>query len=282
MSLRIGLVTCALLPEPDPDQELLLAALRARGHGAELVPWDEPGADPAAFDLCVLRSCWNYHQRPEDFRAWIDRAERVTRLANPASILRENLHKSYLAALERDGLPIVPTVWIARGSAPSLARIAAERDWGDVVVKPAISAGSFRTRRFRRDELRSGETFLSELAAERDALVQPYVAAVEAGGERALVWIGGAFTHRVEKRPRFAGQEEQVSEARALSEEERRFGLRALRGLEERILYARVDVFRDADGALRLSELELIEPSLFLLQCPAALARFVGAIESYA
>jgi len=282
MSLRIGLVTCRRLPEPDADQELLLAALRARGHAAELLPWDEPAAEPAAFDLCVLRSCWNYHERPEDFRAWIERAERTTRLANPAPIVRGNLHKGYLAQLERDGVPIVPTVWLARGTAPSLARIVAERDWPDVVVKPAISAGSFRTRRFRRDELDAGEAFLGQLAAERDALVQPYVDAVEAGGERALVWIGGAFTHLVEKRPRFAGQDEQVSAARELSAEERRFGARALRGLEERLLYARVDVFRDADGELRLSELELIEPSLFLLQCPAALARFVRAIEDQA
>jgi hypothetical protein len=37
---------------------------------------------------------------------------------------------------------------------------------------------------------------------------------------------------------------------------------------------------RDADGVLRIMELELIEPSLFFQQSPAALARFVAAIRS--
>ncbi|MFN9969178.1 MAG: hypothetical protein ACK58T_04695, partial [Phycisphaerae bacterium] len=36
--------------------------------------------------------------------------------------------------------------------------------------------------------------------------------AVEGHGERALVWIDGEFTHAVRKSPRFAGNDEQVSE----------------------------------------------------------------------
>ena len=42
-------------------------------------------------------------------------------------------------------------------------------------------------------------------------------------------------------------------------------------------LYARVDLMPDEEGPM-VSELELIEPSLYLVQSPAALDRFVRAI----
>jgi len=54
--------------------------------------------------------------------------------------------------------------------------------------------------------------------------------------------------------------------------------LRALDGLTEGLLYARVDVMRDDAGRMVLSELELIEPSLFLKQRALALQRLAFEI----
>lgn len=278
--MRIGIATCRPLPEPDLDEPLLLEALRARGHTVRTVAWNDAGDDPGDCDVCVLRSTWDYPERPEAFADWVRRTARVTRLRNPAPVVLDNLHKSYLRGLEERGVPIVPTHWIATGERPDLAGILAAYGWSDVVVKPAVSAGSFRTRRFRDTELEGGQDFLRELARERDVMVQPYIRAVEAGGERALVWIDGELTHAVEKRPRFAGQDEQVSGALEPRDDEREFAGRTLAALEDRagLLYARVDVFRDDAGALCLSELELIEPSLFLKQSPRALARLADAL----
>ena len=109
-------------------------------------------------------------------------------------------------------------------------------------------------------------------------LVQPYLPSVEGHGERALVWIDGEFTHAVRKTPRFADGIEQVSEALPISAAEHALGTAALAGLESELLYARVDVAPGADGAPVVMELEMIEPSLFLLQSPVALARLVDAV----
>lgn len=150
-----------------------------------------------------------------------------------------------------------------------------------MVIKPAISAGSFRTRRFRHGQAAEGQAFLDALAAEGDVMVQPYMPAIEHGGERALVWIDGEFTHAVGKSPRFSDGEERVSQATPVSDFERRFGEFVLSRVPDAdgLLYARVDLIPDDDDAPRLSELELIEPSLFLLQHPPALARFTKAIR---
>jgi hypothetical protein len=56
-------------------------------------------------------------------------------------------------------------------------------------------------------------------------------------------------------------------------------GEAALAPFAGRLLYARVDVAPDAAGNPQVMELELVEPSLFLLQAPAALWRLVDGVE---
>jgi len=120
-----------------------------------------------------------------------------------------------------------------------------------------------------------GELFLREAVVQRDMLVQPYIKSVDEYGERALVWIAGEFTHAVRKNPRFAGQEQKTSEALPVAADEAEFGRRVLEPYARDLLYARVDVARDGGGALMVMELELVEPSLFLLENPRALQRLV-------
>lgn len=279
---RVGLITCRVLPEPDPDQQSLLDALRGAGVDAGLVAWDDPASDPARYDLCVVRSCWNYYEDPGGFIDWIQRAEAMTRVLNPLSVLRWNLHKSYLRAIESRGVPIVPTLWLERGEPSDLAATMRDRGWLDVVIKPSVSAASFRTRRFTIDEAARAQAFADRLVAERDAMVQPFMAGVEEPGERAVVFIDGELSHAVRKSPRLAGQDESVGPAIAVTAAERAVAERALAAVDppqpRRLLYARADLVHDARRGPVVSELELIEPSLFLIQHPPALERLVRAI----
>ena len=284
--MRVGIATCCVKPEPDPDEALLLDALHRLGCGVEMLAWDDPAAPaPEAFDLIVLRSTWNYPEHPDAFRSWCERTAAKTRLLNPLRALRWNLHKRYLLDLQVRGIPIVPTVLLARGTDTDLIATARERGWQDVVIKPAIGAASFGTRRFRLGATTAdaeARTFLAKLLRERDALVQPYLREVEEVGERAQVWISGEHTHCVRKEPRFAGEEESGSAALVPTVEERDFVARCLSALPQDVrrdlLYARVDLIRLATGGLVLGELELIEPSLFLQQHPPALSSFAGEI----
>jgi glutathione synthase/RimK-type ligase-like ATP-grasp enzyme len=270
----IALATCRRLPEPDHDEAPLLRELRRLGVDARLAAWDDPAVDWSAFDACVIRSTWNYVHRLPEFLAWAKRAAKATRLVNPLPLVRWNADKRYFADLSRRGVRVVPTVFVSRGSRRRLA----ELGWNDLVIKPRVGAASFMTRRFR-GGTKKAEEFLRAAAEERDMMVQPYVPSVETRGERSLVWIDGALTHSVRKSPRLAGGAEEVSAAKAISPEERRFAAKALAPYRSKILYARVDVAQGEDGGLMLMELELIEPSLFLVQSRAALRRLARAIS---
>jgi glutathione synthase/RimK-type ligase-like ATP-grasp enzyme len=276
------LATATELPRPDEDDAPLRAALSAAGIAADTRAWDDPSVDWGAAQACVIRSTWNYVRHYDAFLAWAARCAAATRLWNPLEVVRWNSHKRYLVELARAGLPVVPTRVVARGEAADLAAVAG--DWDPVVIKPAVSAGSFRTRRVARADFARGQAHLDSVLADRDALVQPYLGSVEDYGERALVWIDGALTHAVRKSPRFAGDPQRVSDAVAIAPDEARLAEAVLAQIQRersaRLLYARVDLARDGEGRPCLMELELVEPSLFLGRSEVAIARLVEGIRA--
>jgi len=279
--MDVALVSCRVLPEPDPDQQPLSAALAAAGVAAAVRAWDDPDVDWSAARLTILRSAWNYPLDRDGFLDWAERVDRVSQLWNGLGVVRWNSHKRYLLDLERRGVPVTPTVLLPRGSVASLDTILERQGWREAVVKPAVSAASFGTLRVGAAEREAGEAHLQRLLAERDALVQLYLPSVEGHGERALVWIDGELTHAVRKNPRWEGEDEAVSaSAVPISYPEADLARRALSAVEGPLLYARVDVAPGPRGHPVVMELELVEPSLFLLQSPAALDRFVRAIRS--
>jgi hypothetical protein len=278
--MDIALITCDVLPEPDPDAASIAAGLDAAGLSHTMLAWDDPSADPAVAPVAVFRSCWNYPWMLDRFAAWLTAADRATRLLNGLDVVRWNLHKSYLLDLHAAGIPTIPTEVVRQGSAETLPELLARRGWDDVVVKPAVSAGSFRTKRCGAD----GQDHLASLLELGDALVQPYLPSVEGYGERAMVWLDGELSHAIRKTVRWQGDEECVSaEATPISDAEAEVAAAAVTVAQARgdLLYARVDVAPDGSGQPVVMELELIEPSLFFPQGgPAALERFVAGIRA--
>ena len=55
MSRSVALVTCRALPDGDPDDVVLPAALAAHGMTSSWEIWDDPDVDWAAFDLVLIQ-----------------------------------------------------------------------------------------------------------------------------------------------------------------------------------------------------------------------------------
>jgi glutathione synthase/RimK-type ligase-like ATP-grasp enzyme len=294
--IPVALVTCRRLSELTPDDRLLLAPLEELGISASPAVWDDPGVDWSRFAGVVVRSTWDYHLKASAFTEWIDRlAAAGVPLWNPAPVLRWNLHKAYLEELAADGIAVVPTRRLPRGSRASLKAVLDENGWQRAVVKPAISASARRTTLVTRAEAPSRERALRTLLSREDVLVQPYIPAVAERGEWSLVLLAGAYSHAALKRPRegdFRVQErfggsfgaaepppELVEQAVRAAEAGRRLAGRAggVEAAAPDLLYARVDgVFED--GVFVLLELEVLEPSLFFEVDPASTSRFADAL----
>ena len=277
---RVALVTSNDPRYVDPEVSVVADGLRAADMATDVVSWDDE-LDWAAYALVVVRSTWDYFDRVVEFCDWAAGVEQVTRLVNPADVIRWNSHKGYLIEVAAKGVPTVPTRLIPGGSVDVDLQLT-ECPWEEVVVKPAVDGGARETLRARRDSAgarRHAET----LARRGDVIVQPFVPAITQG-ERSLVFLGGRFSHAVRKVP--ADGDYRVQHSYGGSEveheadpEELRTALRAMENAPGRLTYARVDLV-DWEGVPSLMELEAIEPDLFLRDEPQRLGRFVAAIRA--
>ena len=120
-------------------------------------------------------------------------------------------------------------------------------------------------------------------------MVQPYLAGVDRGGERALVFLGGAFSHAVRKGALLVvdgGIDDRRDPhpdlvAHSPSEQEQTVARQALAAVPSGgpgVLYARVDLIQDDAGLPTVLELELVEPNLFLAHGHGAADRLAEAV----
>ncbi len=241
-----------------PEGDVLLRrALERRGHAVEQVAWTDPAANWAAFDGVFVRSTWDYHLRAGEFLAWLDRLDRArVPCANPTALLRWNLDKRYLAGLAAAGVAVPDTVWLGPGERADVAEVVRARGWAAAVAKPLVSASAHRT------------ALVSSGEVEGSAMLQALVPEIRTAGERSLVFLGGALSHAVVKRPApgdFRVQKEHGGTwaREAPPEATVAFAKRVLGLAPDAPALARVDLVETARGPV-LMELEVLEPELFL------------------
>jgi len=269
MPLRIA--SCRVLPEPDIDAAPLADALARAGLAFDVLAWDDAAIEWDRLGPTLIRSTWNYARQLSAFERWIDRVSAAGPLLNPRAVVLDNLHKRYLLALSARGVPIVDTELVERGCSLDLSTRTRR-----FVIKPEVGAASLGTEVFEPGDP-AAELHLAALAATGAALVQPYFDSVDDYGERSLVWIDGALSHAIRKHPRLSGEDEAVTGPFPIADDERAVALAAMAPHRD-LLYARIDLVRDADGRPRVMELELIEPSLFFSYAPGSADRFVAGL----
>ncbi len=265
--VTIALATGRPYADLDADLPLLLDAARRRDLPAEVAVWDDPAVDWDDYDLVVVRSCWDYVMRRDDFLTWA--AGLGPKIANPAEVLRWNTDKTYLRQLADAGVPVIDTRWDVRSGDPL-------PDAAEWVVKPSISAGSRDTARW--SDPADVYAHSEELqAAGRTVMVQPYIESVDTEGETAMLFLGGRFSHAIRKGPLLERGEgvrqdrdsREVITPRAPTAVQHEVAEQVLAALPPELgpatdlAYARVDLVTGPEGPV-LIELELTEPSLFL------------------
>jgi glutathione synthase/RimK-type ligase-like ATP-grasp enzyme len=280
----VALVTCAAFPQLYEDDLLLARALEQLGISAVPAVWSDAAIDWASFAALVIRSPWDYFERDAEFRAWLEaRISSRVLMINSSDILDWNYDKRYLQDLEAAGMSLVPTICIGRGEQADVAARARARGWNDIVVKPTISGGAYRTYRFLVDDAAAYVERIDDILSDRGVLVQPFLPEIQTGGELSILFFDGVYSHAVCKKPKpgdyrvqfqFGGTNENVEVEPELVEQARACVLAA----PSLPVYARVDgVVKD--GQFLLMELEVFEPLMFLARHPEAPARFARAVQ---
>jgi glutathione synthase/RimK-type ligase-like ATP-grasp enzyme len=276
-----------LVPAPDYPEpwawayDVEAAALTKAGAEVEPVAWTT-SCDLSGFDLVLPLVAWGYHLDCPRWLALLDRAQRdQVPLVNPAPLLRWNSDKAYLAELGDAGVPTVPTLAVEACCDADLeeARRRFAAEW--LVIKPPVSASASGTHRLGPND------DLPPSSRAKPMIIQPLIEEIGRTGEFSLMLFDGEFSHAVVKRPKSGDFRVQTHfGGTTFTSPPPPGGIalaqKALAAAPERAVYARVDMVPDDEGTLRIMELELIEPALFLDEAPDGGAAFVRSILSAA
>jgi glutathione synthase/RimK-type ligase-like ATP-grasp enzyme len=262
----------------DSDRHLA-AALRARGCRVEASPWNGPFEPFVAADAVVVRSAWDYHAAPDDYRAWLARLD-ADRTFNHPELIGWNLAKTHVLELGARGAR-VPRSLEVRAEPSAIAAALESLGLDQAVIKPVIGASGFGVERVtRRTEADALARAQLNKRADR-VLVQEFLAGI-AQGELAGIFFDGVFSHACRRVPapgefrinsQYGGR---MIAAKVASDVVAQMAS-VIALLPRSALYARVDGVLD-DGRFVLMEVEVNEPGLGLHLAPGSADRFAGAL----
>jgi glutathione synthase/RimK-type ligase-like ATP-grasp enzyme len=281
---RLMLATSAAHRDLTPADQLYRAALERRGAEVEAGIWSDAGAGFRDADLVIIRSTWDYHRDLAGYRAWLDSLEQAgTAVANPVSLVRWNLEKTYLDDLASAGIP-VPAQHVLPCDLEAARRTLAESGWRQAVAKPSVGASGHGVNLVTAATLDTSWDELASAVSPHKLVLQEYVSEIQAEGQTSYVFLGGRFVHAVRFRPRagefrinskFEPQREVITPRDSDIED----AARAIAALPVSPLYARIDMVR-REGRQLLLEAEVNEPGLLFQYAPAGADIF--AIETLA
>ena len=290
----VTLVTCRAYYEPDKitpyiqnillEQELLKSSLEAQGLKVNVTFWDNPSYEWQKTKSVLFRTVWDYFERFDEFWDWLEQVKTKTRLINSYELIKWNIDKHYLRDLKNNGVQVVPTFFADRGNNISLQEIANLNDWKHIVIKPAISASAFNTYKITNDEIEQKEQLFHELLQTHDMLVQPFFPTISELGEASLMVFGGKFTHAILKKAKagdFRVQDDFGGTVHDYNptQEEIKFAEKVFQSCTSLPIYGRVDIVWDSNKHIYLSELEIIEPELWIRNRPESANKIAEAVN---
>ena len=290
----ITLLTCRAYFKPNKitpyianilkEEQLLKAALEKQGLSVEITHWDNPTYNWSATKAVIFRTIWDYFERFDEFWKWLQELNTQTKLINSFDLIKWNIDKHYLKDLSNWGIETVPTYFADKGCNIKLHEIAKTNQWKDLVIKPAISASAFKTYKILANEIQGNEKLFNSLVQERDMLIQPYFETITELGEASLMVFDGKFTHAILKKAQpgdFRVQDEFGGTVNNYmpTKEEINFAEKVFEACETKPIYGRVDIVWDNDKKFHLSELEIIEPELWIRNYPKCAERIAEAVK---
>ncbi|MDG1522326.1 MAG: hypothetical protein P8H55_06885 [Hellea sp.] len=252
--------------ERDEQMKKLYPAFLAQNMRLDIISWKSAAYQAKHYDAILPLFVWDYFDDNEaQFIEEMEKVDTTTNLYNPIEIIKWNSKKSYLNELEKRGAPVIRTINVDSASPINISKAFDTLSTDRLVIKPLIGAGAWRQVLYNK-----GDTFPSrELLPPGPTMMQPFLPSVKKEGEYSLLFFGNDYSHALIKKPKsgdyriqslYGGTEETYSPTK----NEIDAAQKILNTLPFEPLYARVDLLRGNDGQLKLIELEMIEPYLYL------------------
>lgn len=265
--------------ERDEEMGKLIPAFAEQGMALDLIEWRSASVKAADYDAMLPLLVWDYFEGNEAaFLSEMKAASKATLVFNTVETLNWNADKSYLDELARRGAPVIETINVERITEANVDAAFETLGTNKLVIKPQVGGGAWRQVLHTQ-----GDKFpSSRVLPPGAAMIQAFLPSVQSEGEYSFLYFGGEYSHGLIKRPKDGDYRIQslyggTEETYAASEDEKKAAEAVLATMDVMPLYARVDLLRGLDGQLKLIELEMIEPYLYLGHSEGEGANNVGA-----
>lgn len=257
------------------EDHILTEALEHKGFKVGRKSWSDQGFDWDQTEAAIFRTTWDYFDRFDEWKTWLQHVSGKTQLINPTALVYWNMDKHYLRDLQAKGVNIPETRYIEIGEKTDLLQLHQETGWHETILKPCIAGSSRHTYRLNPENLEQHEDRFQKLIEVEAMMLQPFQHNILTQGEISLIVIGGTYTHAVMKKAKAGDFRVQDNFGGTVSlyeptTEEMAFAEQAVAACDSLPAYARVDIICDNHGSLALVEIELIEPELWFRLKPEA------------
>jgi len=285
--MKIGFLSTAEKPDMMPYDLQAKEMLKESNVDVEIIFWENYNEDNAhqlaAYDLVVMRTCWNYYKNIPEFLKFLDLLEQSgANMYNPVNLIKWNIDKKYLLELQSEGFGIIPTLFVFDDEEGTFEKAVA-KGWKQIVLKPMISAGSYNTFVIDADDAERFMELKNKYFINRPYLLQEFLPEI-ALGEVSTLHFADGYGYSVTKVPKAGDYRVQfqsggVYHIEEVNPEIEKISARISEKLGHSTLYRRLDGIWRNDRFL-IMELELIEPDLYLNLSSEALNHWVENLVS--
>ena len=281
---RLAVLTSLNMPNLMPYDNEVIGLLNATGdiHATPII-WETEAERLKEFDVAIFRTTWGYHEKAEQFSDFLNYLEEIEiPTFNPMHIIKANFHKFYLKELSESGIEIIPTEFIAKGSEQKIDEIISKNSWEKFIIKPAVSAGSYRTHLFSSEQIEDATGVYESMHTTDDLMIQKYLPEVETMGEFSTIFFSNGCRYTINKIPQagdyrvqftYGGKYNAIEPNEIINKTSEKIASLFLNDC----LYVRVDGLF-SEGKFLLMEVEMLEPDLYLNIYPKAIPEFVKSI----
>lgn len=272
--MKIALATCERLPDLSDSDKNLIPEFGKYNIRAIPEIWDNPNVNWADYEAIIVRNTWDYYTKFPQFVNWMDiLATTGVKVLNDLKIIRKNSHKFYLKEIQDAGFRVIPTIFLNNDSEITNEDL---KKYQKMVLKPAVSAGSYKTEVLTGVDLNSEN--IKSKTQEGDWLLQPFLPEIQTEGEISMIFFGNEYSHSIIKKPtegdfrvqkQFGGQYLPFSPGSELLAELNP----VFQVFGEEFLFGRIDGVM-LGGEFHIMEIEMLEPDLYFDFFPEKVALF--------
>lgn len=249
------------------------------GIDSIIISWDKK-FNYRKTDIVIIRSCWDYDERIEEFMHKMKDISKTSNLINNYNIISKNYNKEYLKKFRDRGVDIVPTTFVR-----TIKELKIEHDSEYLVLKPNISASGKDTYRVKRTDYKAILAIANKILKDKVLLIQPFIEEINTSSEYSTVVIDSKICMNMKKTPKsdgflvhphFGGVYKRYD---YLSKSDILFVKKVIKEIDDSFVYARIDYLHDKNKRPMLLEVELIEPRLYLEENSFGLNLLINKIK---